>query len=133
VYNTTPHSTTGYTPHELIYGHRATLPTALTQPPRQTYSYDDYAQELRERMRATQQTAKEHLIVKKEKAKTQYDRRTKTVEFKVGEKVLLHDETVRRGRSKKLDSQWIGPYVITEKHSEVNYTKKRDDEAYECT
>jgi hypothetical protein len=26
--------------------------------------------------------------------------------------VLLYDETVRRGRSKKLSSQWIGPYVV---------------------
>jgi len=32
--------------------------------------------------------------------------------FKVGDKVLLHDETVRRGRSKKnLETQWIGPYT----------------------
>ncbi|XP_011881639.1 PREDICTED: uncharacterized protein LOC105569628 [Vollenhovia emeryi] len=72
-----------YTAHELIYGHQATLPTALTQPPRPTYSYDDYAQELRERMRATQQAAKEQVIIEKEKEKAQYDKRTKNVEFNV--------------------------------------------------
>ena len=47
-YNTTPHTATGYTPFELIYGHQADLPTALTRPPKPTYNYEDYAQELRE-------------------------------------------------------------------------------------
>jgi len=30
------------------------------------------------------------------------------------DKVLLFDETVRRGRSRKLSAQWIGPYTVTE-------------------
>jgi len=49
-YNTTPHAATEFTPFEL-YGNQAILPTALTKQPKQTYSYDDYAQELRERIR----------------------------------------------------------------------------------
>ena len=32
----------------------------------------------------------------------------------MGDKVLLYDETVRRGRSRKLSSQWIGPYEVVE-------------------
>ena len=118
--NTTPHSTTGFAPFELVYGHRANLPTALTKPPKLTYSYEDYAKELRERIRATNQVAREHTKDEKAKAKLQFDKKSKEATFKVGDKVLLHDETVQRGRSKKLDSQWIGPYV--EKHSDVNYT-----------
>jgi len=42
----------------------------------------------------------------------------------VGDKVLLYDETMRRGRSKKLDSLWAGPYTVIQKNSEVNYTIK---------
>jgi hypothetical protein len=124
-YNTTPHTATGFTPFELVYGHRATLPTALSQPPKPTYTYDDYAQELKEKLRATQRVAKEHLKNEKTKAKETYDKKTKEIKFRVGDKVLLHDETVRRGRSKKLESPWIGPYEITEKHSDVNYTIKK--------
>jgi len=52
-YNTTSHTATGFTPFELIYGHQATLPTVLTKQPKLTYAYKDYAQELRERIRAT--------------------------------------------------------------------------------
>ena len=124
-YNTTPHTATGYTPFELIYGRQAELPTALTKQPKPTYNYDDYAQELRERLRAANRVARENIKEGKAKAKTQYDKRAKETKFKVGEKVLLYDETLRRGRSKKLDAQWTGPYTVTEKHSEVNYTIKR--------
>jgi len=60
-YNITPHTATGFTPFELMYGHQAILPTALTKQPKQTYFYEDYAQELREKIRATNQLAKEHL------------------------------------------------------------------------
>jgi hypothetical protein len=33
--------------------------------------------------------------------------------LKVGDKVLLYDETIRRGRSKKLSPQWLGPYEVS--------------------
>ncbi|KAM0735324.1 Transposon Ty3-I Gag-Pol polyprotein [Formica fusca] len=123
-YNTTPHTATGFTPFELVYGHQAILPTALTTPPKPTYTYDNYVQELKERIRATNQIAKKHVREEKIKVKEQYDKRAKQTTFKVGDKVLLHDETVQRGRSKKLDSLWIGPYIITDKISDVNYKIK---------
>ncbi|KAM0727554.1 Retrovirus-related Pol polyprotein from transposon 17.6 [Formica fusca] len=128
-YNTTPHTATGYTPFELVYGHQADLPTALTRPPKPTYNYDDYAQELKGRLRATNQLAKKHVKEEKIKAKQQYDKNTREIKFKVGDKVLVYDETLRRGRSKKLESLWIGPYTIIEKNSDVNYTIKKGRKA----
>ncbi|KAL0130261.1 hypothetical protein PUN28_002097 [Cardiocondyla obscurior] len=68
-YNTTPHTSTGFTPFELVYGHQAMLPTALTTVPKPTYSYENYAQELRERLRAANQIARENARLKKEKTK----------------------------------------------------------------
>jgi len=85
---------------------------------------DDYAQELRERIRATNQLAKDYLKQEKIKIKLQHDKNVNEKVFKVGDKILLHDETVRRGRSKKLESQWISPYTITEKISDMNYAIK---------
>jgi len=35
--------------------------------------------------------------------------------------VLLQDETLRRGRSKKLEAPWTGSYRVTEKLSDVNH------------
>lgn len=121
-YNTTPHTATKMTPFELVFGRQAELPTAVKQPPRLTYCYDDFAQELRERLRAAHQEAKEALDTGKEKSKIQYDKNAESMEFEVGDKVLLKNNVLRRGRSKKLTQPWIGPYEITEKNSDVNYT-----------
>jgi hypothetical protein len=46
------------------------------------------------------------------------------MKIEVGNKVLLFNETVRRGRSRKLSSQWIGPYQVIEVNK-VNATTKK--------
>jgi len=78
-------------------------------------------EELKQKLRATQQLAKTHLNKAKIKAKSHADKTTNVRTFKIGDKVLLQDETLRRGRSKKLDAPWTGPYRIVEKISDVNY------------
>jgi len=55
----------------------------------------------------------------------QYDKKAREITFKVNDKVLIYDETLRRGRSKKLELLWTGPYTIIEKTSKVNYTIKK--------
>jgi len=67
--------------------------------------------------------AKSHISKAKIKAKIYADQDTNTKTFKIGDKVLLQDETLRRGRSKKLETPWTGPYRDTEKLSDVNYCK----------
>jgi len=119
-YNTTPHTATAYTPFVLIYGHQAMLPTALSLPPKPTYTYD-YAEELKQKLRATQQLAKAHLNEAKIKAKMYADKDINLKTFKIDDKVFLQDETLRHGRSKKLDAQWTGSYRVVEKISDVNY------------
>ena len=44
--------------------------------------------------------------------------------MQVGDKVLLFDMTVRRDKSRKLSTQWIDPYSITES-DKINATIKR--------
>lgn len=66
-FNPTPHTATGYTPFELEYRNKATLPSALLTKPRTTYTYDDYAQELKEQIRAANQIAKENLRQEKQR------------------------------------------------------------------
>jgi hypothetical protein len=50
-----------------------------------------------------------------------YDRSVNTPLFVLGDKVLLHDERVRRGRSAKLTTPWIGPIEIVN-INDVNVT-----------
>jgi hypothetical protein len=46
---------------ELMYENKATLSSVLLIKPRITHTYDDYAQESKERIRAANQVAKENL------------------------------------------------------------------------
>lgn len=52
-------------------------------------------------------------------------KKAKQITYEKSDKVLLYDETVRRGRSKKLNMTWIGPYEVMEKHANENYTIKK--------
>jgi hypothetical protein len=56
--------------------------------------------------------ARQKLIVSNEKTKEYYDKCSEKCEIQVGHKILLFDETVRRGRSKKLSPHYIGPYEV---------------------
>jgi hypothetical protein len=124
VYNTTVHSATGYTPFELVYGFRSTLPSTLHETPGPQYNYDSYVSELRNRLQTAHEVARENLITTKNKSKERFDQKASEIKLRAGDKVLLYDETVRRGRSKKLSSQWIGPYEIL-KVEKVNVTIKK--------
>lgn len=124
-YNTTPHSATGHTPFELVFGRSAEIPTAMKREPRAGFVYDDYAHELRERLRFAWTSARNTLIAGKEKTKTYHDKSAKSIEFRMGDKVLLRDETIRQGRSKKLTPQWIGPYEVVDKISDVNVSIRK--------
>lgn len=44
IYNTTPHSSTNYTPFKLLYGYEAALPAELRKTPNPLYNYNDYVQ-----------------------------------------------------------------------------------------
>jgi len=120
-YNTTPHSATGLTPFELTYGHQAILPTALIKPPKPTYSY---AQELREKLCATNQLAKDRLKEEKFKSKLQYDKSVNEKIFKETRSYFMTKPSEGDGIRKKLETQWVGPYTITAKLSDINYEIK---------
>ncbi|XP_011686421.1 PREDICTED: uncharacterized protein LOC105449119 [Wasmannia auropunctata] len=66
----------------------------------------------RDALRTMQQIAKQQAHKAKTNVKIYADRRTKIRTFKVGDLVLSHDETLRRGRSKKLEAPWVGPKFI---------------------
>lgn len=124
VYNVTTHRATGYAPFELLFGYGARVPSSLQEQPTPRYNYDDYVSELKGRMQAAHAIARDRLIESKTRSKVDYDRKIVQIAVKVGDRVLLFDESVRRGRSKKLSAQWIGPYTVLAVDG-VNATIKR--------
>lgn len=124
VYNVTTHRATGYTPFELLFGYRARVPSSLQEQPTPRYNYDNYVDELKGRMQVAHAVARDKLIASKARSKADYDKKIVPIAVKEGDRVLLFDESVRRGRSKKLSAQWIGPYIVLAVNG-VNATIKR--------
>jgi hypothetical protein len=123
VFNTTPLTGTGFTPLELLFGRKPNIPGILQRESVEIrYNYDSYVQELQSHLQSCYDVARSNLNAKK-KSKEYYDRNTNIPLFAVGEKVLLHDEKIRRGRSAKLSPPFIGPYEIIAVE-DVNVTLK---------
>jgi hypothetical protein len=88
------------------------MPSALQATPTPRYNYDDYVSELKGRLKSAHATARENLLQSKARSRLDYDKKAVPIALNAGDKVLLFYESVRRGRSRKLSAQWVGPYVV---------------------
>jgi hypothetical protein len=116
-YNTAVHSSTGYTPFYLMYGREATEPQDMIKPVRNRNMTDVnmiFSQMWYDALDIT----KEKLEEAKEKQKAYYDRNTKRIEFKIGDKILLKEMANTPG---KFNMRWEGPYTVKERKGNVNY------------
>lgn len=128
VFNTTPHTSTSYSPHELLYGMKPNLPNALKGKVQTIYNYDDYIYELKYRMQKAHCLARENQIKNKERSKDHYDKKANQDEFKVGQLVLMENCCVT-GQGRKLQPLYTGPYEIidcpTSVNSEIKISKNK--------
>ena len=120
-YHTALHAATGFTPFHIIFGHSPTLPVDVmlgALPHQQPKYVPAYVSNLHKSLNAAYTTVQSHTQSAHERNK-QSD-----AAYTVGNQVWLHVPAVKTGRSKKLSSQWHGPYTGLDKLSATNYLIK---------
>lgn len=125
-YNTTVHTSTNYTPYELVFGKKPIIPTLFFQTTEPQYNYDNYALDLKRIMQETHKIARENLIKKKNSNKQYYDQNANTLELHVGDKVLLKEQNKKNA----LCFIWSGPYEVIMIHDNENITIKKGRKDY---
>ena len=60
------------------------------------------------------------------KASALYDRTIRGIDFKIGDRVWLLDQSTKVGVNPKLRPRWKGPYTVTNLFNEVNAILKAD-------
>lgn len=114
-----------YSPFYLMYGRDFEFPDTLKLKPKLSYAEDDYVADFKNRMRTAYNIAKGAITKRKLTNLKTINKNREFPAFRIGDRVLLRDFTVRRGRSRKMSPFYIGPYPITDKTSPVNYVIKK--------
>lgn len=117
-YNTSVHCTTNYTPYELLFGQKPSIPDSIynTVP---DSTYPEYLRMLTHRFKYTREKALENITKSKERSKGYYDSRTRPTTYKEGDLVYLRNHLRLR---KALSPIWKGPFKVVKVHSNNTVT-----------
>ena len=112
-------------PFYIPYGREPRLPIDVKYLPLAaddlSTSVLDYRKRVVEKVELAQNLARENLRRAQQKMKDCYDQKTKEPVFEVGQRVWVYTLRTRKGLSKKLMHNWLGPYRIVEKLSPVHF------------
>lgn len=106
-YNTTPHVDTEYSPFELLYGRLPKLPSDEIMRHDKVYNYENYANELKVRLKYSLDRAREMLVSIKIKRQQKFREKEQPINLKIGDLVLVKLEN-----RKKNIAPYHGPYKV---------------------
>ena len=127
-YRTAIHETTGFTPFHITFGRSPILPPeAMMESLLQQRNKDvpSFLAKLHNSLHFAYTTVRTHITSAHQCIKARYDKERSFSPYSVGDLVWLHVSAVKPGRTKKLASQWKGPYTVMDRISKVTYVTTR--------
>lgn len=122
-YNTTVHSSTNFTPFELLFGKPARIPSNISEEDGQTENYSDYMVDFISKLDKIHEIAFHHLQEAKLNSKRLYDRDINPLTLKIGQFVYVEKEP-KKG---KLDQAYTGPYEVVDITAKGNIYLETED------
>jgi hypothetical protein len=122
-----------YSPYYLVYVREFRLPIEDDwRPKRQEQAgkkgdYDQHVKELAMRLYEANMEAQKQSKLSHELAKRYYDRKTSEIQLKKGDFVYLYNPIAKRGRAKKFEYKYQGPYMILKRISPLIYRLQIDE------
>ena len=121
-YREVPQESTGFSPFELLYGRRVRGPLDIL---RESWTGESeaevpvaaYVVEMRDRLQEMSALVRDTAQQAQRRQKQNYDRRAKVRTLQPGEKVLV----LLPKQKNKLKLEWVGPYTVLRKMSDVDY------------
>lgn len=120
-YNSAVQRTTGYSPFFLVYGHQPSfaLDTAFFSAPVSATS--PFHEQFATRIAHCRHMARLRTDSSQQERKDRYDASHRSVQFCAGDEVLLWTPIRTSGLCEKFLHRYLGPYVVVEQVSPVNY------------
>ena len=123
-HNVVPHSTTGYSPFELVHGRLPVVPFDTLMPPTDedaSPSHGAYMDIIKKRTTTAWQIAYENMSDKQtESTNLVAAENVRIQNYRAGDSIMLWVPSIPKGKSKKITCKWHGPYSV----SEVNKGKQ---------
>ena len=116
-YRASPQSSTEESPFFLLYGRDPRLPVEAMLSPstaRTPINLKEYGSELVNRMSGAWELARKSVEKAQKRQKVNYDKKSHSSDFVVGERVFLFKPAEKTGESRKLARPFHGPYRVIE-------------------